>query len=48
MAVLAPVDGLVSAVDHALVEHSLEDLDIGCVMLMIERKIRVIPIAEDT
>ena len=46
MAVLAPVDGLVTAIDHALVEHGLEDLDVGGVMLVIERQIRVVPIAE--
>ena len=46
MAVLAPVDGLVTAIDHALVEHGLEDLDVGGVMLVIERQIGVVPIAE--
>ena len=46
MAVLTPVDGLVAAIDHALVEHGLEDLDVGGVMLVIEGQIRVVPIAE--
>ena len=46
MAVLAPVDGLVAAIDHALVEHGLENLDVGGVMLVIERQIGVVPIAE--
>lgn len=46
MAVLAPVDGLVTAIDHALVEHGLENLDVGGVMLVIERQIGVVPIAE--
>ena len=46
VAVLAPVDGLVTAIDHALVEHGLEDLDVGGVMLVIERQIRVVPVAE--
>ena len=46
MAVLTPVDGLVAAIDHAPVEHSLEDLDVGGVMLVIEGQIRVVPIAE--
>ena len=46
MAVLAPVDGLVTAIDHALVEHGLENIDVGGVMLVIERQIGVVPIAE--
>ena len=46
MAVLAPVDGLVAAINHALIEHGLEDLDIGGVMLVIERQIGVVPVAE--
>ena len=46
VAVLAPVDGLVTAIDHALVEHGLEDLDVGGVVLVIERQIGVVPIAE--
>ena len=46
VAVLAPVDGLMTAIDHALVEHSLEYLDVGGVMLVIERQIRVVPVAE--
>ena len=46
VAVLAPVDGLVAAIDHALVEHSLEDLNVGGVMLVIERQIRVVPVAK--
>ena len=47
MAVLAPVDRLVAAIHHALVEHGLEDLDIGSVMLVIKRQVGVIPIAQD-
>ena len=46
VAVLAPVDGLVAAIDHALVEHGLEDLNVGGVMLVIERQIRVVPVAK--
>ena len=46
VAVLAPVNRLVAAINHALVEHGLEDLDVGGVMLVIERQIRVVPIAE--
>ena len=46
VAVLAPVDGLMTAIDHALIEHGLEDLDIGGVMLVIERQIGVVPVAE--
>ena len=46
VAVLAPVDGLVTAIDHALVEHGLEDLNISGVVLVIERQIGVVPIAE--
>ena len=46
VAVLAPVDGLMTAIDHALVEHGLEDLNVGGVMLVIERQIRVVPVAE--
>ena len=46
VAVLAPVDGLVTAIDHTLIEHGLKDLDVGGVVLVIERQIRVIPVAE--
>ena len=46
MAVLAPVNRLVAAINHALIEHGLEDLDIGGVMLVIERQIGVVPVAE--
>ena len=46
VAVLAPVNRLVAAIDHALIEHGLKDLDIGGVMLVIERQIRVVPITE--
>ena len=46
MAVLAPVDGLVTAIDHALVEHGLKDLDVGGVVLVIERQVGVVPVAE--
>jgi len=43
---LAPVNRLVSAIDHALIEHGLEDLDVGGIMLVIERQIGVVPVAE--
>ena len=46
MAVLAPMDRLAAAIDYALIEHGLEDLDIRGIVFMIEREIRVIPIAE--
>ena len=46
VAVLAPVNRLVAAIDHALIEHGLEDLDVGGVMLVIERQIGVVPVAE--
>ena len=46
MAVLAPVNRLVATIDHALIEHGLKDLDIGGVVLVIERQIGVIPVAE--
>ena len=46
MAVLAPMNGLMSTIDHAAIEHSLEDLDVGSIMLMIERQVGVIPIAK--
>ena len=46
MAVLAPVHGLTTAIDHSGVEHGLEDLNIGGIVLVVEREIRVIPIAE--
>ena len=46
MAVLAPVDGLVTAIDHALIEHGLKDLDVSGVVLVIERQIGVVPVAE--
>ena len=46
VAVLAPVNRLVAAINHALIEHGLEDLDIGGVMLVIERQIGVVPVAE--
>ena len=46
MAVLAPVDGLMAAIDHAAVEHGLEDLDVGGIVLMIKRQVRIIPVAE--
>ena len=47
MAVLAPVDRLVATIDHALVEHGLKDLNVGSVVLVIERQIGVVPIAEN-
>ena len=46
VAVLAPVNRLVAAIDHALIEHGLEDLDVGGVMLVIERQVGVVPIAK--
>ena len=46
VAVLAPVNRLVAAIDHALVEHGLEDLDVGGVMLVIERQVGVVPVTE--
>ena len=46
VAVLAPVNRLVAAIDHALIEHGLKDLDISGVMLVIERQIRIVPITE--
>ena len=46
VAVLAPVNRLVATIDHALIEHGLEDLDVGGIMLVIERQIRVVPVAE--
>ena len=46
VAVLAPVNRLVAAIDHALIEHGLEDLDVGGVMLVIERQVGVVPVAE--
>ena len=46
MAVLAPMDGLVTAIDHTLIEHGLEDLDVGSVMLVIERQVGVVPVAK--
>ena len=46
VAVLAPVDGLVTAIDHALIEHGLKDLDVGGVMLVIKRQVGVVPVAE--
>ena len=46
VAVLAPVNGLVTTIDHALIEHGLKDLDVGGIVLVIERQIRVVPVAE--
>ena len=46
VAVLAPVNRFVAAIDHALIEHGLEDLNVGGVMLVIKRQIGVIPVAE--
>ena len=46
VAMLAPVHRLVATVDHAAVEHGLEDLDVGGVMLMVQRQIRVVPVAQ--
>ena len=47
MAVLAPVDRLMAAIDHALIEHGLEGLDVGGVVLVVEREIWVVPVAQD-
>ena len=47
VAVLAPVDGLVATIDHALVEHGLKDLNVGGVVLVIEGQVGVVPIAEN-
>ena len=46
VAVLAPVNRFVAAIDHALIEHGLEDLNVGGVMLVIERQVGVVPVAE--
>ena len=46
VAVLAPVHGFATAIDHAGIEHGLEDLDIGGIVLVVEREVRMIPIAE--
>lgn len=46
VAVLAPVYRLVATIDHALIEHGLEDLDIGGIVLVIERQIGVVPVAK--
>ena len=46
VAMLAPVNRLVTAIDHALIEHGLEDLDVSGVMLVIKRQIGVVPVAE--
>ena len=46
VAVLAPVNRLVAAINHALIEHGLEDLDVGGIVLVIERQIGVVPVAE--
>ena len=43
VAVLAPMNRLATTIDHALVEHRLEDLDIGGVMLVIKREVGVVP-----
>ena len=48
VAVLAPVNRLVATIDHALIEHGLEDLDVGGVMLVIERQVGIVPVAEHT
>mgnify|MGYP000709541213 CR=1 FL=1 len=46
VAVLAPVNRLVAAIDHALIEHGLKDLDVGSIMLVVERQVGVVPVAE--
>ena len=46
MAMLAPVNGLMAAIDHTAIEHGLENLDIGSVMLVIQRQVGIVPIAE--
>ena len=47
VAVLAPVHGLMAAIDHAAIEHGLEGLNVSRVVLMVEREVRVIPVAQD-
>ena len=47
VAVLAPMDRLVAAVHHAAVEHGLEGLDVGGVVLVVEREVGVVPIAQN-
>ena len=46
MAMFAPVNGLMAAIDHTAIEHGLENLDIGSVMLVIQRQVGIVPIAE--
>ena len=46
VAVLAPVHRLVAAVDHALIEHGLEDLDVGRIVLVVEGEVGMVPVAE--
>ena len=46
MAMLAPVNRLVAAIDHALVEHGLKDLDVGGIVLVIKRQVGVVPVAK--
>ena len=48
MAVLAPVNRLVAAIDHTLIEHGLKDLDVGGIVLVIERQVGIVPVAEHT
>ena len=48
VAMFAPVNGLMPAVHQAFVEHGLEDLDISSIVLVIQRQIGIIPIAEHT
>ncbi len=46
MAMLAPVNRLVAAIDHAFVEHGLKNLDVGGIVLVIKRQVGVVPVAK--
>ena len=46
VAVLAPVHRLAAAIDHAAVVHGLEDLDVGRVVLVVEREVGVVPVTK--
>ncbi len=48
MAVLAPMNRLVTTVNHAAIKHSLKDLDISSIVLVIQREIGIIPVAQNT
>ena len=36
-----------AAIDHAVIEHGLEGLDVSRVVLMVKREVRVVPVAQD-